>query len=94
MIKQRQTNTTKRHLNTKIKDGKDLLNSAKEVNETTIGILTVCGEGLEENLEKYIPKNVFENYKNTALEGKLPLNQLNDISTYKSITKYNQSIST
>lgn len=41
-----------------------------------------------------MPKNVFENYKNTALEGKLPLNQLNDISTYKSITKYNQSIST
>lgn len=56
MIRQRQTNTTKRHLNTKIKDGKDLLNIAKEVNETTIGILTVCGEGLEENLEKYAKK--------------------------------------
>lgn len=94
MIKQRQTNTTKRHLNTKIKDGKDLLNNAKEVNEIAIGILTVCGEGLEENLEKHIPKNISENYRNTALEGKLPLNQLNDISTYKSITKDNQSIST
>ena len=66
MIKQRQLNTTKRRFNTKIKDAKDLLNNAKEVNEITFGILTVCGEGLEENLEKYTKE--LENVTETLSE--------------------------
>ena len=81
MIKQRQLNTTKRHFNTKIKDAKDLLNNANEVNEITFGILTVCGEGLEENLEKYIKE--LENVTETLSENEEKKKYLKTMKTLR-----------
>ena len=97
MVTQREMNSAKRQLNTLVNDAIELLNESKsmEINEMNTGILLVCRESIEEELENYKKQlndfintleteneendKLLENYENTTMNGKITLNKLNRV---------------